>query len=185
MHMWLVRREVWGTAIVFGHPLAAPLSIASQVNIISVLTKTRLDIFHFPLSALHFTHNPFCLNAIWIPVWQRRRHCKTFPLSCQSCLKNSHSHLLFLFFDPQKMAKILLYSNENINIRHPASQSPSLLASHLNSSYLQDTAQLESSGLLSPARDTTGKSERCHTSSLVICHERTLSWDEGKELSRL
>lgn len=85
--------------------------------------------------------------------------------------RTSYSH--FFFVPQKKMAKILLYSNENINIRHQASHSPSLLASHLNISYLQDTAQLESYGLLSPAQDTTGKSKRCHTSSQVICHERS------------
>lgn len=157
------------------------LAIASWVDIIRLITETISKYLSFFIKCPAF--NPFCLS--WIPVWQRRWHCKTFPLSCQSCLKNSHSHLIFSLFDPQKMAKILLYSNENISIRHPASQSPSLLASHLNISYLQDTALLESSGLLSPARDTTGKSERCHTSILVICHERTLSWDEGNVLSRL
>lgn len=72
-----------------------------------------------------------------------------------------------------KWQRLFLYSNENINIRHPASQSPSLLASHLNISYLQDISRFESSGLLSPARETTGKSETCHTSSPVMCHERT------------
>lgn len=115
----------------------------------------------------------------------KARHRKTSPLSCQSCLKksNSASYSHFLI-RKNKKAKILSYSNENINIRHPASHGPSLLASRLNISYLQERARLESSGLLSPARDTTGKSERCHTSSLVICHERSLSWDEGDELSK-
>lgn len=80
----------------------------------------------------------------------------------------SYSHILI----HKKTAQTLLYSNENINIRHQASQSPSLLASHLNILYLQDTSQLESCGLLSPAQDTTGKSEKCHTSSLVICQEK-------------
>lgn len=93
------------------------------------------------------------------------------------------SYSPFFSPNPDNMAKILLYSNENINIRRPASHSPTLLASHLNISYLQDTSQLQSSGLLSPAQETTGKSETCH--SRVMCHERTPSRDEGNELSRL
>lgn len=83
----------------------------------------------------------------------------------------SLSHSLY-FLIQIKWQRLFLYSNENINIRHPASQSPSLLASHLNISYLQDISRFESSGLLSPARETTGKSETCHTSRAVMCHER-------------
>lgn len=85
----------------------------------------------------------------------------------------SYSHSLSFFLIHIKWQRLFLYSNENINIRHPASQSPSLFASHLNISYLQDISWFESSGLLSPARETTGKSETCHTSSSVMCHERT------------
>lgn len=158
---------------------------ASGGNKLIWLTSSRLSQFVFSIICRAFNPQSLLLECVKYQFDKGDDTVKTSPLSCQSCLKNSHSHLLFSLFDPDKMATILLYSNENINIRHPASQSPSLLASHLNISYLQDISQLESSGLLSPARETTGKSETCHTSSLVICHERTLSWDEGNELSRL
>lgn len=136
--------------------------------------KTFLNINDLPL---RLTHNASCSRACQTALRQRRRYCKTSPLSCHSRPKNSHSYLPFSlslsFLIQIKWQRLFLYSNENINIRHPASQSPSLLASHLNISYLQDISRFESSGLLSPARETTGKSETCHTCSPLMCHERT------------
>lgn len=149
------------------------------------LTLKIINIVHVELHALRLTHNPFfwrCCKASFDKGSDSLKLCY--------CLV-SHAWRTYISYspfsppNPDKMAKILLYSNENINIRHPPSQSPTLLASHLNISYLQDTSQLQSSGLLSPAQETTGKSETCHTASRVMCHEGIPSRNDGNELSRL
>lgn len=137
------------------------------------------------LLALHLTHNPLFWRCRKAPFDKGSDSLKLCYCLVSHAGRTYISYSPFFFPNPDKMAKILLYSNENINIRRPASESPALLASHLNISYLQDTSQLQSSGLLSPAQETTGKSETCHTTSRVICHERTPSRDEGNELSRL
>lgn len=124
---------------------------------------------------VHSNHNLICLSFGLIPAQQRHQQHKTFPLSCQSCIKNLYSFQVFTIFKTKKKkwAKILLYSNENINIRLPSFTKSVTLS--ISFKYLKSSRHIyESSGLLSPVQDNIGKSERCHTPSLVISQDGRL-----------